>query len=326
MIYSPNALVKAKARQSLKNNWQVALLVCFFASLPGIVGQVVTILTGGDAATRMSEGLYALMVQMESGHIPADPNAAIMKAMAAQFNQAFLYASIGTLVLGLFTPMLMLGMKHYLFELLRGKPGNVKDVLSRSRLFFKAIGLDLYVYLKILLWALPGFALLIGGSVASTAIITNMQDATIDTVLNVLMVLTYASYAAIFVPVIMATFRYAMAVYHLADTPDARIRDCVAESKKLMKNRKMSFFSLQFSFIGWHLLVSIISMLLQSMFGYVIGQTVNMFLSLALTLYIETTLCCFYLLLTNPDQIGVRRVDPTSMPGYQQPPQDDELN
>ena len=79
-------------------------------------------------------------------------------------------------------------------------------------------------------------------------------------------------------------------------------------------------------FIGWHLLVSIISMLLQSMFGYVIGQTVNMFLSLALTLYIETTLCCFYLLLTNPDQIGVRRVDPTSMPGYQQPPQDDELN
>ena len=325
MIYSPNALMKGKARQALQNNWQTALLVCFFASLPGLLGQVMTIITGGDAATRMSEGLYTLMVQMESGYIP-DDTAAIMNAVYGQFDSAFVYATVGTLVLGLFTPMLMSGLYHYLMELLRGKPGEVRDVLSRKNLFFKAIGLNLLIALKILLWALPGFALMLGGTFGSTAIVMNLPDASLDTVMNIFMIVTYVSYAAVIIPVIMASFRYAMASYHLADVPADRLRDCIAESKKLMKNRKMSLFSLQFSFIGWHLLVSVVSMLLQSMFGYVIGQTVNMFLSLALTLYTQTAVCCFYLLLKDPSQLGVRKVDPTQIPGFQQPPENDDLN
>lgn len=326
-MYSPNGMMKLKAKQALQNNWQVALLVCFVASLPGIIGQVVSILTGGDFATRLAQGMNIMLGELSTGMIPSDLEQYLMTTLTAQFDQTFVISAVVSLVMAVITPVLMLGMWKYLFGLLRGQSGELTDVFSRIGLFFKAIGLDLLVALKIVLWGLPGVALLYGGSWLSATILAGMESATVETALSMFSVLTNASYIAIFVPVIMATFRYAMAVYHLADNPAARLRDCVAESKELMKHRKMSLFSLQLSFIGWHLLISLINMLLQSMFGYVIGATVQMFLTLALTLYMETSICCFYLVAKNPEQVGFRRVQiPFPQPEKPDDGDDNQLN
>lgn len=58
----------------------------------------------------------------------------------------------------------------------------------------------------------------------------------------------------LFVPGIIASYRYAMAIYLLLDHPDWRVTECIRESKRLMKGHKWELFGLDLSFFGWYLL------------------------------------------------------------------------
>lgn len=53
------------------------------------------------------------------------------------------------------------------------------------------------------------------------------------------------------IPGIIATYRYAMAVYIFIDNPDKGVMECISESKQLMIGHKWEFFVLQFSFLLW---------------------------------------------------------------------------
>ena len=82
------------------------------------------------------------------------------------------------------------------------------------------------------------------------------------------------------VPGIIASYRYKMALYILLDNPEASVMDCLRESKRMMKGRKMEFFILELSFIGWIILSS---------FGYV-GYIIQIW-----TLpYMNFCYCLFY--------------------------------
>lgn len=58
----------------------------------------------------------------------------------------------------------------------------------------------------------------------------------------------------LFVPGIIASYRYAMVPYLMAEFPDLGVMDAMRESKRLMKGNKGRLFCLQLSFIGWCLL------------------------------------------------------------------------
>ena len=58
----------------------------------------------------------------------------------------------------------------------------------------------------------------------------------------------------LFIPGIIATYRYAMVSYLMAEFPELRVRDAIRESKRLMHGNKWRLFCLHFSFIGWSLL------------------------------------------------------------------------
>ncbi len=58
----------------------------------------------------------------------------------------------------------------------------------------------------------------------------------------------------LFVPGIIAAYRYAMAPYIMAQNPDVGIREAVNRSKEMMQGRKWKYFCLQLSFIGWSIL------------------------------------------------------------------------
>ena len=59
------------------------------------------------------------------------------------------------------------------------------------------------------------------------------------------------------IPGIIAALRYSQAFYVLAENPDMSIRDCVIESKLLMKGHLWEFIILGLSFILWILLALI---------------------------------------------------------------------
>jgi len=61
----------------------------------------------------------------------------------------------------------------------------------------------------------------------------------------------------LFVPGIIAAYRYSMAIYLLLDHPDWRVGQCIRESKRLMKGHKWELFGLDLSFFGWYLLTAV---------------------------------------------------------------------
>ena len=72
------------------------------------------------------------------------------------------------------------------------------------------------------------------------------------------------------VPGIIAAVRYSQAFFVLADDPDKGIRQCMDESKAMMKGNKGKYFLLSLSFIGWGLLSAIPAGIVES-----IGSTVS---------------------------------------------------
>ena len=56
------------------------------------------------------------------------------------------------------------------------------------------------------------------------------------------------------VPGIVASYRYALAPYLMAENPDMGVMEAIARSKELMNGNKWRLFCLDLSFIGWTLL------------------------------------------------------------------------
>ena len=59
------------------------------------------------------------------------------------------------------------------------------------------------------------------------------------------------------IPGIIASIRYSQAFFILADDPTKSIRQCMNESKIMMKGNKSKYFCLSLSFIGWTLLAAL---------------------------------------------------------------------
>ena len=61
----------------------------------------------------------------------------------------------------------------------------------------------------------------------------------------------------LWIPGIIAAYRYSQAYYILAENPDKGIMECIRESKEMMVGHKMDKFILDLSFIPWFLLTAV---------------------------------------------------------------------
>ncbi|MBQ6685760.1 MAG: DUF975 family protein [Firmicutes bacterium] len=59
------------------------------------------------------------------------------------------------------------------------------------------------------------------------------------------------------IPGLIATYRYSLAFFILADDPTKRPLQCITESKFLMHGNKMKMFQLTLSFMGWYFLAAL---------------------------------------------------------------------
>ena len=103
-----------------------------------------------------------------------------------------------------------------------------------------------------------------------------------------------AAVVLMFVLMIRAMYRYRLSSYVLADAPETGINAAIRRSKEIMKGRKMELFSLEVSFVGWHLAVSLAQMLLLTLLGSVLGMALGMFASFLLQLYVYMATAAFY--------------------------------
>ena len=276
---------RRRARAAMKPIMPLLLVVAMIAALPSLIGQTVTLLTGADPNAMLAEYYtQERMTAITSGDAAAVQAASqeIMDGVTAFFQEKAPFMVITTLITWLLSPVLTLGFNHTLIKTLRREEIAVSTVLSRLPLFFKAIGLNLMIFLRLVLWMLPGMALSMFG-----AVVTLLEP-------SIGGLLMLAAMAVMFVLMIRAMYSYRLATYIMADVPETGINASIRRSKEVMKGRRMELFGLEFSFLGWRLLLSMGQSMLLGLFGGVLGMTLGMFASLFLQTYLSMAETAFY--------------------------------
>lgn len=277
-----NYELKQKARAALKDNWQIALMVALIASLPSLVSQVVSIMTQSSTV----QMLNSLMTTMQQNATVSDVMVLLEEAGITARSYAP-SAAVG-LISALLSPFLTLGMLNYFFKLLRGEEDAlIGTVFSRKHCFFKAIGLNIMVFLRIVLWMLPGMAI----EVLALVLLPSLTEST----LFIFTALMYAGPITMMVLGIRAALHYAMADRVMAETPAKGINQCIRESVAIMSHRKLLLFSLEISFFLWQIGLTLLETLLLSVVGNVLASTASMALNFALNIYIQMAVSAFYL-------------------------------
>lgn len=85
----------------------------------------------------------------------------------------------------------------------------------------------------------------------------------------------------LFIPGIIAAYRYSQAIYILVDDPTKSPMQCLRESKQMMRGHKMELFKLNLSFFGWYLLGALPTL------GYALQVWTLPYMSLTYALYYE---------------------------------------
>ena len=294
----PSFAFRARARAAMKPVMSILIVVALIAALPSLISSTVLLMTGANPDTVLMDFSDRAMQVMEKYGLtrtvvvePAPIDVAALEADVWGVYDAF-FADMDTftrtkgpiiLVLSLMvllvSPVLTLGLINALLHALRRQEFTFSIALSRLRYFPKALGMELLLGLKYLLWMLPGMALMI---------------AAMWLPLEAMILVMLLSMLVMMVPVIIAAYRYALASFILADQPETRITECIRRSKEIMKRRKLELFFLELSFIGWNLLVTYFQLLVDGMMGPVLGMALGQFAALFLTVYMTCTQAAFY--------------------------------
>jgi len=287
-MYYPSGFFKAKARDALKGHWQTALLIALIVNLPSLLAQGISVFTGNDPMDR----LQAIMITASRDGMLTQ--SLLISEMTAYLNSSGFWMTVGlNLAAFLITPCLGLGMYKWLMDLLRKAPVTdvVQGAFCRVRLFFKAIGLQLLIILKVFLWMLPGIALLICLMIPLYQ--ADTPDA-VNSVMRTVNALTLPVILVMAVPGAIAALRCAMAEFILADEPETKITECIRRSKEQMRDLKRMLFTLLLSFLLWYLLQLLVASFLSGM-SSIIALLFQMLSGLALNVYMSGSEAAFYL-------------------------------
>ena len=227
----------------------------------------------------MSVGLYRCPDLLTLLNNTAFPAGMTLRELQAVMEPGMGYFIPGLALngLGFLLAFLNLGQLNAQLKLLREEEITPADAFSRAGIALKAIGQRLWMMLWVLIWSLPGAALVI---LFSLVAVRN---------LSLGLVLVELAYGVSLVLGIRAALRYAMAPILLADRPETGIREAQRESVRMMTGKVRYLVLLLLGFFGWIFITTLLSALIPG----ILGATVGMAMDLALTVYISTALCAF---------------------------------
>lgn len=204
---------KTIARDKLRGKWGRSVLVSFLAALLGAGGGISFSSSNSDQAEQIIEGVESGMGLMES-FAASISQASGLNITAPMLTGVFVGAGIFGIVMAFVGAAVTLGHNKYYIDLvLHNRADSAGVLFDRFGIFFKAVGLQLFMGFFVFLWSL-----------------------------------------LLFIPGIVASYRYSMAPYIMAEHPEVGIREAVNMSKQMMDGHKGRLFGLHFSFIGWALL------------------------------------------------------------------------
>ena len=204
------------------------------------------------------------------------------------------------------SPVLLTPVYGSLLDVLRKRELSVGKGMRYLRLAGKALLLELWTALRMWVWMLPGMAL----TVASLFLPVMQQP------------VMWVGYGIAMALGLRAGLHYVLAPIVLVDRPETSINGCIRESWKVMRTRKMEYFLLRVSFLGWYLLMSLISYFAVNGVMMAVCLTATMMGDLLLTLYINGSSVASW------DAYGAGNVNPEAAAAEEQHPDvpGDDLN
>ncbi len=289
-MFYPSAYYRKKALNALKGHWQTALLVALVVNLPTLLMQGLSAVSGNDMVSRLET---VIITASRDGNFT---NQLLLDEIQAFLNSTGFWTVRGLEILAwLITPCLSLGMYKWLLNRLQGLEDPVSTVFCRVRLFFRAIGLQLLVILKILLWTLPGIAVMVFILMpAFRSADPRIQLAALQQGYSMMLPVMLL----MIVPGVMAALRYALSEYIMADIPESRILFCIRRSREMMRDRKKNLFFLMMSFLLWYLA----ELLVSSFLSGVASLVFQMLAGLAISVYMSCSIAAFYLRLKEAEE------------------------
>ena len=206
------------ARLNLKGHWKTAIALCFVYAILGIVLEAAT-------------ALVSIVAEMD---LVSDSWLSLLSIVS-------LIATVGSMAV---SGALALGKARYFTNLASDQPGQLMDLFSRFPIFAKAVWMQFVINFFVGLWSLVG--ILPASFIVTPALMNLSYD---GAMIIMLIVMLFASF-----PGWMASYRYAMVPYLIAEFPDLPVMDAMRESKRLMEGNKWELFRLNLSFFGWTLL------------------------------------------------------------------------
>lgn len=230
IITEPSSNLRALGRNALAGKWKIAVLAYIVYLLCVQIPPAVFDTFFGISITDIGYP-YAY----DSGEFNADLYSQINNSSPDISPLSGIYT---LLVTGPFS----LGITIFFLALFRKQDVILTDIFLGFERFGKALGLLLFQGLFILLWALIGVAVMMLGAIVMAFTFTG---GTVIVIIGVIISTVFA---------VIASLKYSQSFFILSDDPDKGIRQCVDESKMMMKGNKAKLFWLQLSFIGWLLL------------------------------------------------------------------------
>lgn len=261
-------LIKQRARETLKGNWQTALLVVFLSGLFVTIADVWQQVSLADVNSVIGSLTSALNALPQSGNWTSRQTAELTQLYTHLFQALGRVPStawIGMIAVNvlsiLLTPALSVSANRYFICRDQGEELGLKEgLLSRLPIWGRVMRLYILIAVKTLLWSL-----------------------------------------LFVIPGVIAAIRYSMAPYYLAEHPELTAREALQKSKEAMKGNKTNFLLLRVSFVGWSILLDLAQLLLGSLLGTVITLVAAQFMSLTLNTYISASCASFYCAVCHPN-------------------------
>ncbi|MBQ6563627.1 MAG: DUF975 family protein [Clostridia bacterium] len=270
------AELRQRAREAMKAYLPFALLVTLLASIPSLVLQMAASFSGNSIINAILQYQYAEF----SMNVVRKVIAAASQTMTPGVRMLW-YA---VPVLYLMFPFLNIGRNYFTLRILRGANADVSDLFARVSCFFKAILLEIMMTVKMILWGLPGFGVMLLGSVLYLRGVGGMGFFTF---------LYGVGFALMCALMIRANLHYMLATILMADIPEKSAWRCLKESIGMMKQHVMQLLSVLLSFV-LYLLLSEMAVNLLAGISYPIALVINLILNLLITCYMRTTVCAYY--------------------------------
>lgn len=190
------------------------------------------------------------------------------------FSPKFLLFNLLFIILtSLVSTGLHLGRRQQLIDTAQGGIPQIRGVFRMVRYCLKAWAVDVWGWLKAILWMLPGAGVMIVGG---ELMLYGWAELS-----NAVLIIGMGLMCGLFIP---ALLRYALSAYILADDPHRGVRECVNCSVGLMNDRKWQFFKLGVPV----LLKAMLASLAAELIGTLLFSAVN--LDYTVITYIETLL------------------------------------